>query len=314
MRDLKEHMNDLFIRYLNGTASDEELQAVLDYVSQSPENAEELYAMRKLHYEINDKQQFDYTKSFESIRSRISEPKKTTFQHILYPLSVAAAFILIFLGYSLFFSDSQSVDKIVQTTDSELSLYLEDSSFVTIYPHSCLDLEEFSTSNRIIKLTGQAYFKVAKHQAQFTVYIQDVSVTAVGTAFFIYEDSTHDYIRIRMQEGTILVSAKNQEYTLSNKETLTLHRLADKSYSAIQKDNTSFLKDSIFSFTETPLVEVINSLNTSFNKHIVNDSSLDSIKINATFHVADSIKIPHMLSLILNTEYTEKNDTVYFFK
>ncbi|MFW5851204.1 MAG: FecR domain-containing protein [Bacteroidota bacterium] len=308
-------MNDLFIRYLNGTASDEELHTVLDYISQSPENAEELYAMRKLHYEIHDKQQFDYTKNFESIRNHISKPKKSSFQYFLFPLSVAAAFILIYVGYSLFFTaPHQSVEEIVQTTDSKLSLYLEDSSFVTMDLHSSIDLEEFSIKNRVIKLSGNAFFEVAKHPAQFTVHVQDVSVTAVGTAFSIYENNTNNYIRIHMQEGTVLVSDKKQTYTLSNQETITLYKQNDKLYVPIFGNDNTFYKDSIYSFTNTNLNKVVKSLNSRFNKQIVTDSSLNSIKINATFHVSDSLEIPHMLSLILNTDFCIKNDTVYFPK
>ncbi|MFO7869220.1 MAG: FecR domain-containing protein [Bacteroidales bacterium] len=313
MKDDNIHMNELFVKYLNNTASDEELRIVFEYISRNDTAAKELSQMRKLYTEIADNHNFDHTKSLDAIRGRIKQSPKTFFHHFIFPIGAAAAFILIYIGYSLFFVDSSHENnRIVNSIDSDTSFYFTDSTYITLYPQSCVKFQDFSHHHRNVQLEGEAFFNVAKHSSPFRVSVQDVFVTALGTSFFIAEDSVS--ITIQMKEGKVLVVENNNEYTIFDNEVLTLYRQIDSSYKVNKQLTDAFLNDSVFKFVDIALIDAVNSLNKSFTSTIVIDEALDSVKINATFHMSDSIEIPDMLSRILNTEYTVTNDTVLIGK
>lgn len=95
----------------------------------------------------------------------------------------------------------------VNTSAKIKRLVLPDGSGIVLYDSSELTYKEPASGNeRNVYLVGKAEFNVAKNKAKpFTVFSGDVSTTAVGTVFTVTAKPAEKNIRIRLDEGKVVV-------------------------------------------------------------------------------------------------------------
>lgn len=172
----------------------------------------------------------------------------------------AAASILILLGVSYFMLDST----IQHSTGygQELSLFLPDGSEVILNTKSNLSYEKDDwKNNRIVFLEGEAFFKVQKG-SNFTVETNTGKVEVLGTQFTV---NTYDnFFEVQCMEGKVRATNTHKMQVILNKGKAFRSIDQNTEQWEVSEHEPSWLSGET-SFTNTPLITVIRSLEKRFN-------------------------------------------------
>jgi transmembrane sensor len=174
----------------------------------------------------------------------------------------------------------------VNTGNDSKELRLEDGSVVTIYPGSKLAFpKHFAAGRREVYLEGEAFFNISKNPNRpFFVYSNNIVTQVLGTSF-----------DIRKKNGQVEVAVKTGRVAVyENKEQLKLDEVQQKSNGVIITPNqkvtyyqeerhfvTSIVDQPVpvpkeskkeeahFNYNETPLYQVLNDLEATYELEIV---------------------------------------------
>lgn len=111
----------------------------------------------------------------------------------------------------------------ISTDDVRQEFELPDSSSVRIAPQSELRYAAAFEGQRLVKLTGEAHFKVTKAQTEddrFTVRTDHFNIAVLGTEFIVKSPAGDDYSTIDLYHGSIRVEAGGKEYLMKPGEHL----------------------------------------------------------------------------------------------
>ena len=93
----------------------------------------------------------------------------------------------------------------VNTTGKEKKITLADGSMIVLFNNSEITFEK-SFIRRYIKLTGKAFFKVAKDASRpFTVESDAITTTALGTEFTVNAFATKKQLTVRLYNGKVVI-------------------------------------------------------------------------------------------------------------
>ncbi|HSF54593.1 MAG TPA: FecR family protein, partial [Algoriphagus sp.] len=192
------------IKFFNGTASPKEEKEVREWL-EKPESRKEFDLILEKHFEnpvihsVLD--ELDYTNLLAGIHKKITpnqaKPKRRILPLVYRSLRIAASIVLVlFLGYVMVQTirthgdpnNSQPVASITSTTRStgpgeKLTLQMPDKTKIVINALSEISFSsDYGQKNRIIHLTGEAYFEVASDPNRpFKVVSDGITTTALGT-------------------------------------------------------------------------------------------------------------------------------------
>jgi ferric-dicitrate binding protein FerR (iron transport regulator) len=229
MKESSSHMtNDrlkyLIDRYLNNTATEEELQEYADWYRQQGAEGDKLFD------EIDSEQARAYTDSlYASIINNIHfvehEQKQAARTRRMLFIKTAAAVLVAVSGLLILYNGLKTnpATSVAQNNVQELvrdhvvtirnrtgissPVYLHDGSVVQLFAGSELSYEEpFNTAHRKVYLSGKGFFKVAKDPTRpFTVYSHDIATTALGTSFTITAWPGKNDVLVVLHTGKVLV-------------------------------------------------------------------------------------------------------------
>ena len=161
--------DDIIWRYLQGTATTEDMKALNEYISASPENKkylfsiEELYHLGKWKYDEEDKINAAMQRLKSVVQpvemSVLSEKKeKKQMKHLfLWTRYAAAVLVLVLIGW-LSFKGLTSEDMIRVYADNKIrKIELADGTKVWLNKGSVFEYpENFAGDNRKVRLNGEA--------------------------------------------------------------------------------------------------------------------------------------------------------------
>lgn len=169
---------------------------------------------------LNDKQaKQKLYKNWRFLTDRIKELKvashaKSDIVGQWMPKAAILVGIILLGGLTFIYLKKDIGFKKYETTYGEIKrINLADGTTVTLNARSVLKVKkDYNKNNRTVYLSGEAYFKVT-HEAEmpFTVQINKLSVTALGTSFDVSGFSNDPEIKISLEEGKVLVKAAAQK-------------------------------------------------------------------------------------------------------
>ncbi|MBW1298564.1 FecR family protein [Aquimarina litoralis] len=213
---------------------------------------------------------YNRDKNFNAIKEDLNSSSKIISFLPQWTIGIAAT-LLVILGIFFFFNRST-----VYTTNygEQLTVELLDGSEVILNSKSELKFNKSDwEETRKVTLTGEAFFKVKKG-SDFTVISESGEVNVLGTQFNV--NSRKDYFEVICHEGKVKASGNKE----SNKAILTkgkAFRIANAVAENWETDTSlpGWLSGES-TFTNTPLKQVIQSLEHQFN------ISFDTQKIDQT--------------------------------
>ncbi len=285
----------------------------------------------------------------DRISSKLERKKIIKLRVIRLTRYVAAASIVLMLGYILFLGDSNTAPQKttaqlaentiaptfiastwqeVENKGSEvMSHLLPDSSLITIYPHSTIKFERaFNQQLRNVYLIGKAKFKVKRNTLRpFSVYSGAIKTTALGTSFTI--NTKGRQISVQLHTGKIVIAD-----TLSNRKlayistvgttllydpSLQLTKLVKGPKTAATLRGVLKRQGSLVTMKNIPLEKVFGLLNEVYGISI-NSAHKDIDKITFTGNVDTAKEKPEdilkLICLINNMTLTKVSEEEFIIK
>lgn len=177
-------------------------------------------------------------------------------------------------------SAGSSLTEIVNTTDSDMSITLPDSSQVTLSKSGKISYAINDTSqNRSVFLSGEAFFNVKKDANHpFFVYTNGLVTRVVGTSFRIKGLDNDSLVSVSVRTGKVLVFSSG-ESDHNEREEILLKPNEKVSYDRSLKKMELTLADSpaivlppadlkAYKFNNTPVNEILKAIQKAYNIEI----------------------------------------------
>lgn len=323
-------IHTILIHYLDGTATLEEKQLLLDWLNSSEENQKEFQEIRDLWLGSNATlHQETPLEALEKFRSRIfaSLHKREKKQHKTFQtfMRVASIFILAFtLNYGLFTylykQTSQEkttiVNRLITSEQGKGCFVLPDSTIVWLNKNSTLVYpEHFDKESRQVKLQGEAYFQVHKDtEKPFWVEANDITVEVTGTSFVLQSYEHRKNIETILIDGEVIVGnpllgktalKPNQRFSF------------DKTAESFQIDSINALNyigwiNNRLEFDNARLSDILTQMGEWYGVDIVYPANY-AHKTRMTFMVRDESieEILNAIQMIIPIRYHREEHTIY---
>lgn len=301
--------DDLITRYLSGEANPEEAIALHNWLndhvnrnyfeeikttwhaafpSRRPRLVNTSTAWSKVTIELN--------RSFKEER-----PSRQLSPRFYYSIAASVVFILTAVLTFYFTRIPQVSDIIVSTKDTTRRIDFADNSLAVLYHNSTLSYPKtFDGQTREVHLaTGEAFFKVVPNKAKpFIIHTSVGEIKVVGTAFNVVANNGH--LEVGVNEGSVLLYTEDDSVMIEAGSTGEVN--ADDQSIAVKQTidpNVWGYATNIFTFKDTPLREVISSIQKAYPYTIqVTEENINNCRLTATF---EKVSVENMLDLIAET-------------
>lgn len=306
----KREYDILILNLLSGEIILEDRNKLNKWLSASEDNRTYFASIEKIWncaYNPNDKE-FDIEYALQKVSARISEieaeramskQKKIFLRCSKYVARAAIACLLIGLAYYSYFQMNKPVQEqtYIASSNTQSAFVLPDGSSVYMNKGAKINFpEKFSNSERTVSFEGEGYFVVVKNQEKpFRVLCNKMGVEVLGTEFNIKADCESDKYIVDLVTGKVRIFSFDENIE-SQKELLTLlpGERATFDLSTLEAERTvtsnqNFMawKTGVLEFLNTPLTEVISSLEDTFKTSIETDSPIEDLYLTARFENED---------------------------
>jgi len=279
-------IDNLIQKYLQGGSSEAEDQLLHQWIHESPENEKRFFGEKDIWdtYGFHSNQKgYETDLELELLRSHLSINKRQRTGYLTQFMRVAAMLLLAFgLGWASQFISLTRDQPVAAVTMQEIfvpkgqvnQLFLADGTRIWINSETrIIAPSQFSSTERVVRLSGEAFFEVAKdHNRPFRVEVNGQQIEVLGTSFNVraYANSneietTLETGQIRLQTGKQTTLLKPGEQSVFNKSTnqLTVAKVDPLDFSS--------WKSGRYTFQNKDLVEVFKLVERWYDVEITAD-------------------------------------------
>ena len=211
---------ELMVKHLQQSISDRE-QTELDKALIADSQLKEEFEKMSAAWQASGGFGQDVAPDVNAAWNKVQQHLKVKAEAKVVPLyrkawAVAASIILLLgLGYIIYVQFSQPVWKEVLTANEAKEILLPDGSQIWLNHNSTLSYPEKFALNRQIKLSGEAFFEVAKDSAHpFTIAAGGTATQVLGTSFNVRAYNTDNEIEVNVATGKVWFSAQQDSEKL----------------------------------------------------------------------------------------------------
>jgi transmembrane sensor len=215
----EQHNEEIMIRYLQGTCSEEEKVLFETWLQASEENRKQFYEARLVWYASR----IDYygseeqlNKALATFSSNIQDGSTRNRKRIFIQMSryAAAAVVGILAILSVFLiwnqykkNTAEFITTSVSYTDSSKLVVLNDGTRVWLNSNSSITYpRNFSDNERTVSFNGEAYFDVTHDPTHpFTINTSTIRIKVLGTAFNLDAYPAEDHAEAVLIRGKIAI-------------------------------------------------------------------------------------------------------------
>jgi len=233
MSNEDKNFDDLLINYFSGNISETEEMQLVRLLKSDEAFKLQFDKMKKLHAisyipKIEQEKQANYNKLIgqlknDKVHNRHHGLSVTAFQRI-----AAIVALIISVSIALFYivrditsdADPMMYSETIVPLGSQTKIILPDSTIVWLNSGSSLKYHQtFGKKDRVVTLTGEAYFEVKKDKSKpFLVNTDNIEIKVLGTVFNVRAYDEDEDIVINLIEGSVHLNFPK----VNNSETLTL--------------------------------------------------------------------------------------------
>jgi transmembrane sensor len=210
------------------------------------------------------------------------------------------------------------------TSEKPYKVLLEDGSEVTLAPQSSLSHpEHFDEKTRVVHLNGEAFFNVTKNPAKpFFVYTGELVTRVLGTSFHVKSEQDNESVEVSVVTGRVsvyenakrtpqarngIILSPNQKIRFDRKVKVLVPELVEEPVVVHPPE-----KKSLFIFDETPLPQVVSTIQEVYGIEIV----LEAAELETCVFTGDINDLPlySQLKLIcksINANYELRGTTLF---
>ena len=327
-----EPESSVILKYIRGTASEEEKAEVDLWLKKHPDNEEALLQIARIYYACRTQERIvsrdplrAYWKVDKKIKSQshLKESQKkdhyAIFHRIVIELLKVAAIVLILLGGNfLLQKDDQmesfpSFQTLYVPAGQRAELVLPDSTKVWLNANSKLVYPtSFKEGIRQVELDGEAYFDV-KHNGDnpFVVRTKSMNVTVLGTEFNVSAYSGIEEFNIALLRGSVELNSSDRsgKYRMKAGEQIFYR---EGKYVSAQIGNMDYFKwkEGVLSFNNQPIHVIIDKLRLYYDIRIeVADLPFLEERYSGKFRVKEGVEqVLKVLQLEHKFTYVKDNE------
>jgi ferric-dicitrate binding protein FerR (iron transport regulator) len=137
----------------------------------------------------------------------------------IYRVAATLLILGMFSAIAYYFSGTKkNVEPAVSTVIKEnlrgrkSTIFLNDGSIVYLNSESSIEYpEKFSDSLRVVKISGEAFFDIARDEHKpFIVHTDELAISVLGTSFNVNDFDENDRCKISLSSGKVSVSTLGQ--------------------------------------------------------------------------------------------------------
>lgn len=324
-------INEVIIRYLDGTATQPEKDRLLDWLKQSEQNRRDFSQIRDLWMLSNAVPSGRKDKETEAAlgrwRQRVGIRRRITFRPATWQMmKVAAVVVLVFaVGYLSYSWGERStaagttvVNRLLTAEGSKGRFVLPDSTVVWLNANTRLDYPaHFTAEAREVHLEGQAYFEVKKDESKpFKVYAGVMEVEVLGTHFTVENYPHKADIEAVLAEGSVKITGcgMNHAVVLTPGQLMSYDKKnGRRNVQTVNAGNyTSWIGDKMV-FDNTPLADIVVNLEQWFVTEIECDPAFAQT-VSMSFSVQNGDNLDDILAsmaLVSPISYHRENRVVH---
>lgn len=325
-------INEVIIKYLDGSATESEKSALAEWISHSAKNSADFMEIRDMWLASYVCEETDPSvdKAFGRFLQNIMRCEDNHKRRVFpkrWKLMTAAASLIILLGvgfstYEMGIRQADShytvMNKLITASGSKGRFVLPDSTVVWLNANSTMTYPEiFADANRTVSLSGEAYFEV-KHDDKhpFIVRANGLDVKVLGTHFVVENYPHRSTAEAVLVEGSVEVStdiSSNQTILTPGERLVFDKNNDDVNVSKVNpSDYISWINDKI-EFDNRTLGDIVANLEKWFVVNIHCDPEV-SRKFSITFSVrnGESLdEIMNSISIVAPISYYWKDNELY---
>lgn len=176
----------------------------------------------------------------------------------------------------------------------------------------------FEGNKRIVYLTGEAYFKVARNEKKpFIVKTTDIDIEVLGTEFNVNAYSNNDRIETVVAEGKVAVRKKKisllDRSTVLNKAQMASFRKKEESMKVEEVDPIYYTswKDGYLILKNEKLEDIAKKLTQFYNINIEINDNLKSLEFSGKLDIREKLETElRIISTAHPISYTLKENKV----
>lgn len=315
-------MEELLGKYFSGEASNTEAEKVRQWRSENTENARFFFEAKSAWHATSSYEAPEglFDSIFNDRAKTVSINEKSS-DGSWFKVAAAVALLLVagLSGWMVWQSDMDVVP--IDTPPMASAVYLEDGSVLTLYKGSSYEVLKMSSKERVVKVSGKAYFDVVRDTDRpFVIFANDAKVEVLGTSFSIDTDSDLG-TEVMVESGKVAVS-HNPEVFEGDSEEVFLEKgemgIVQPSGEMITKqkiadDNFLAWSSGVISFKQEKLSEVGALLKEVYGLEVTfeNDALIDC-EMTAKFNKKTAEEIIQIISSTFDIKHTKTENIVVF--
>lgn len=263
----------------------------------------------------------DFFDNMEMVQSDRSKLKKELRQikntnkviSLSYKNWAIAASLVLLIGLSVFFyqtSNAVESKQFAVKLGEHAKIELSDGTQIWLNAGSILKYpKEFKGDTREVYLSGEAFFDVAKDKKHpFIIHTNKMDTKVLGTSFNVqaYPDQTTQEVSVATGRVNVksTVTEENVYVTPGQKVVFKSQDNKLQAFKDIPVNAISLWRKNIMVFEETPLQEVVATINRNYNVSIeVKNKNLNALKISAYFKELPADQVIGLVCNIINAQY-----------
>ncbi|MBB3700561.1 FecR domain-containing protein [Flammeovirga yaeyamensis] len=310
---MNKNIDQILVKALEKDLSAEE-KILFDEWMKEEKNQQEFLLLKQQWEKPSSIPSFSVDEGLQLLQQKVEVPTKTKTRSLYNFWKLSAAAMLLIIPFASYLFSQKDVQEIINTTNSNMIVTLEDGTNVHLYPKASLTYESpLSDQNkRSVQLIGSAFFKVksdADHP--FYVYSNQLETKVTGTTFEVIEDEAVS--KVSLIEGKVKVKKKsddnyinikpNESFVMQGTNTQIMRFSSEQLL--FEKDHNSLW------FQEASIDEVAKRLYEAYRIKLVYEHSLNEVKLNAKIKNASLQKVMRIIELSLDVSVRQDGNLYY---
>jgi len=323
MNDNYDHIinEELLTRYVLGETNAEENVEVEKWLKSAPENRNTLQHHKTLIDMISLSNQ-NIDEEWQAFKAKLTprtkEIKIESFENkVNYRFWAIAASIAVLIGISVFFVfffNSGPKQLIAESHDQIKDVILSDGSDINLNRNSSLEYPKtFGKEKRLVKLKGEAYFKV-KHDEKkpFVVETDQFTVTVLGTSFYVSSFEGQPQ-QVSVESGKVMCTYKTtgESVILNAGEKYTFGTKSKAPDIITDKDKNNFAwKTASLVFVNEKMTDIVNMIDKTYDCQIILKGNINNCTLTVNFEDLTIDGVLNVLQTILDAKVTKNAKTI----
>lgn len=319
--------DEITAKFLMGECTEDELHEVNTWLTESKENACELFKLEEIYHlgkRTNGSQERELDKAEARLFKRLEREKiqrhkvRRIYSWMKYAALFAGIFLLSGLGYLFYQSYDQTENLLAVTTqDTIKQLILPDGTKVWLNKNTTFKYpREFSETGRKVHLEGEGYFEVKRDpEKPFVVQSEAMQIRVLGTVFNLKSDKARMSAVATLMKGEIEVKGNHEEgmVVLAPGQKAELNGISRKL--VVKQVDTGFENwhDNQFIFDKADIYMIARTLEKSYGVKIILAPDID-LKNTYSGTLKKKESVEAVLNLIKNAipvEYKIVGNSVF---